>query len=97
MSHLLDYSNLEFIKSIFNKIISKIIDYKVYKESLKQKEYTLHISCIRCYSILLNKFCIYHSVKNNCDILDSFQYFQSIVPESKSINIFLFKELISLF
>jgi len=47
MSHLLDYSNLEFIKSIFNKIISKIIDFKVYKESLKQKEYTIHISCIR--------------------------------------------------
>ena len=38
-----------------------------------------------------------YSVKNNCDILDSFQYFQSIVPESKKINIFLFKELISLF
>ena len=97
MSHLIDFTNLDIIKSIFNKIISKIIDYKVYKENLKNKEYTPHISCIRCYSILLNRFCMHYSVKNNCDILDSFQYFQSIVPESKKINIFLFKELISLF
>jgi hypothetical protein len=83
MSHLIDFTNLNIIKSIFNRIISKINDYKVYKENLKSKEYTPHISCIRCYSILLNRFCMYYSVKNNCDILDSFQYFQSIVPESK--------------
>jgi len=97
MSHLIDYSNLELIKSIFNKIISKIIDYKEYKENSSRKEYTPHISCIRCYTILLNRFCMYYSATNNCDLLDSFHFFQSIVPESKKLNLFLFKELISLF
>jgi hypothetical protein len=45
----------------------------------------------------LNRFCFDYSIKNGCDLLDSFNHFQQIYPKSKKLNIFLFEELISLF
>ena len=97
ISNLIDFNNLETVKYIFNKIISKIKEYKTYKENLESKTFSPHIICIKCYSIFLNRFCFNYSIKNNCDLLDSFNYFQSVIPESKEINLFLFKELINLF
>ena len=97
ISNVVDYNNLENVKHIFNKIILKIKEYKAYKEKLASKTFTPHIICIKCYSIFLNRFCFNYSITNNCDLMDSFNYFQSIIPESKEINSFLFKEMINFF
>ena len=78
-------------------MIEKLFEYKNYKESLKKKIFTPHITYIRCYSILLNRFCFHYSINNNCDLLDSFYYFQNLFPETKKLNSFLFKELIICF
>ena len=97
ISYLVDFDNLEKVKIIFSKLITKIQEYKRFKENLPDKTFTPHIVCIRNYSIFLNRFCFSYSIKNNCDLLNSFQYFQSIIPESKDINKFVFLELINFF
>ena len=97
ISLLLDFDNLETVKFIFNKLITKIKEYKTIKESSNKKTFTPHIVCIRYYTIILNRFCFHYSIKNNCDLIDSFKYFQDIIPESKDINSFLFIELINFF
>ena len=97
MSFLINFDKLQSTQFIFKKIISKIKEYKTYKENLLEKNYSPHIVYIRYYSIFLNRFCFHYSIKNDCDLLDSFIYFQSIIPESKEINTFLFKELIIFF
>ena len=96
ISLLLDLDNLETVKFIFNKLITKIIEYKNIKEKSVEKTFTPHIVCIRYYSIVLNRFCFNYSIKNNCDLLDSFQYFQKLIPESREINTFLFMEFLVL-
>ena len=97
ISLLLDFDNLETVKNIFNQIITKILEYKKNKENLSKKTFSPHIAYIRYYSVFLNRFCFNYSAKHNCDLLDSFQYFKKIIPESKDINLFLFIELINLF
>ena len=89
ISLLLDLDNLETVKFIFNKLITKINEYKTLKGSLDKKIFTPHIVYIRYYSIFLNRFCFNYSIKNKCDLLDSFQYFQNLIPESREINSFL--------
>ena len=93
ISLLLDFDNLESIRIIFNQIITKILEYKKYKENLPKKTFSPHIVYIRYYSVFLNRFCFNYSAKHNCDLFDSFQYFQKIIPESKNIYLFLFIEL----
>ena len=95
ISHLFDFNNLESVKFIFNKMITKIIEYKIHKETMKNIIFSPHIVYIRCYSIFLNRFCFNFSVENNTDLFNSFQYFQNIIPNSKEINIFIYRELIS--
>ena len=97
ISHLINFNDLNVVKFIFNKIIEKLFEYKKYKESLKEKIFSPYIDYIRYYSIFLNRFCFNYSINNNCDLLDSFCYFQSLFPETKKLNTFLFKELIILF
>ena len=97
IAFLLDYNNLDNVKFIFNEIINKLCEYKNYKDSLKEKLFTPHIAYIRYYSIFLNRFCFNHSINNNCDLIDSFQYFQTLFPKTKELNVFLFKELITCF
>ena len=97
LCYLIDFDNVDSTKLIFNKIITKLFDYKKYKESLPDKIFSPHISLIRYYSIILNRFCFNYSLNNDCDLLDSFQYFQKLFPESKKLNLFLFKELITFF
>ena len=50
-----------------------------------------YITLIRLYIIVLNRFCFYYSLENNCDLFDSFKYFNLLSKCSK----FLFNELIN--
>ena len=94
LCYLMDFNNSESVKFIFNKILSKLIEYKNYKENISQKIYTPHISIIKYYSIFLNRFCFHYALNNNSNLYDAFQYFLSLFPESRELNKFCFKELI---
>ena len=94
---LINYDNKETIKFLFNTLYEKLLEYKKYKESLSNKILNPYIIIIKCYSIFLNRFCFNYSVKNKCDLLDSFNAFQTLFPQSKELNVFLFEELIHYF
>ena len=97
-SYLIDYNNLESVKFIFNQIIGKLMEYKKYRETQTEKTFTPHIIYLRIYSIFLNRFCFNYALSNNADLLDGFEYFQNnLFPESKELNTFLFRELITFF
>ena len=97
LCYLMDFNNSESVKFIFNKILSKLTEYKNYKENLPQKVYSPHISIIKYYSIFLNRFCFHYALNNNSNLYDAFQYFLSLFPESRELNKFCFKELITYF
>ena len=97
LCHLMDFEDSQSVNTIFSKIIEKLIEFKNYKESLQDKTFSPHISLIKYYSILLNRFCFHYSLSNNCDLLDAFRYFQNLYPKSKELNLFLFNELIAFF
>ena len=97
LCYLMDFNNSESVKIIFNKIFSKLIEYKNYKENISPKMYTPHISIIKYYSIFLNRFCFHYALNNNSNLYDAFQYFLNLFPESRELNKFCFKELIIYF
>jgi len=97
LCYLMDFNNSESVKLIFNKIFSKLIEYKNYKEKISQKMYTPHISILKYYSIFLNRFCFHYALNNNSNLYDAFQYFLNLFPESRELNKFCFKELITYF
>ena len=97
LTHFLNFDNEEISKSLFYKIFEKINEFKKYKESLSKEIYSPHLTIIRCYSIFLNRFCFNHSIKHECDLLDSFNHFINIFPQAKELNEFIFQELISYF
>ena len=95
--HIINFENKEVVNSIFNVIFEKLHKFKKYKVSLPGKIFSPHIVIIKCYSLLLNRFCFYYSIKHKCDLLESFTHFLDIFPQYKELNIFIFKELISFF
>jgi len=97
LCYLMDFNNSESVKLIFNKIFSKITEYKNYKENKPQKMYSPHISVIKYYSIFLNRFCFHYALNNNSNLYDAFQHFLNLFPESRELNKFCFKELIIYF
>ena len=97
LTHIINFDNQEIINSIFNIIFGKIYEFKKYKESLPNKIFSPHLTIIKCYSVFLNRFCFNYSIKNECDLLDSFNHFINIYPKSKEIHEFIFKELINFF
>ena len=95
--HILNFDNKETIKAIFNNILEKINEFKKYKENLPNQIFSPHLTTIKCYSLLLNRFCFNYSIKNECDLLDSFNHFMNIFPQFKELNGFIFNELVTFF
>ena len=95
--NILDFDNKETMNFIFNAIFEKLSEDKKCIEHSTQKIYSSHLINIKCYSLFLNRYCYNYSIKNNCDLLDSFNHFQKIFPQSKELNIFVFEELIKFF
>ena len=97
LTHIVNFDNEEIVSSVFNKIFENLNKYKQSKEVLQDKIYTPHLTTIKCYTLFLNRFCYNHSIKNECDLLDSFNYFMNKFPQFKELNEFLFVELINFF
>ena len=94
---IINFDNKATVDFVFNSIIDKLIENKKYKESLTNKIYSPHITTIKCYSLFLNRFCFNYSIKNQYDLLDSYNNFINRFPRSKEISIFLYEELINYF
>ena len=94
LTNIINFDNKTTVDFVFNLIFDKLIENKKYKENLPNKIFSPHITTIKCYSLFLNRFCFNYSIKNQCDLLDSFSNFINRFPRSKELNIFLFEELI---
>ena len=95
--HVINFDDDMVVKSIFDIIFEKLIEYKKYKESLTIKKYTPHLTTIKCSSLFLNRYCFNYSIKYDYDLYNSFIHFMNIYPKSKKLNEFIFKELILFF
>ena len=95
--HLINFDNEETINSLFNNILLKLKEFKEYKLNLQNKKFSPHLITIKCFTLFLNRFCFNYSIKHQCDLLDSFNYFLKRFPQAKELNEFLFEELINLF
>ena len=94
---IINFDNKETVNFISDIILEKLIEIKKDKNNTKDKSFSPHLIISKYYTLFLNRFCFNHSVKNKCDLLDSFNYFQNIYPKSKELNIFLFEELLNFF
>ena len=95
--HIIDFDDVDLMNFIFNVIFEKINKFRKYKDNLNDKKFSPHLITIKCYSILLNRYCFNYSIKNDCDLFDSFNHFLILFPQAKELNIFIFKELINFF
>ena len=95
--HIINFDDKEVVNFLFQLIFEKLYAFKKYKETLSDKIFSPYLIIIKCYSIILNRFCFNYSIKNNCDLLDSFNHYLDLFPQAKDLNIFLFKELINYF
>ena len=75
LTHIINFDDKKIVDFIFNVIFEKIYKFKRYKESLPDKIYSPHLIIIKCYSLFLNRYCFNYSLKNQCDLLDSFKNF----------------------
>ena len=95
--HIIKFDNKEIINNIFNLIFDKLYEFEKYKTNNLKKVLSPHLITIKCYSLFLNRFCFNYSIKNKCDLLDSFNQFLILFPRAKQLNQFVFTELISFF
>ena len=94
---IINYDDKETINFLFKIIFEKLFEIKNYKESLQKKIFSPHMIILKYYTLILNRFCFNYSIKNKCDLYDSFTHFQNIFPQSKQLNLFFFEELIHFF
>lgn len=70
MNLILNYENEEMINNLIFYISERIMK-KIYKD-LKENEFTFHISLIRFFSSLINRYCFYLCNKYNLDLKEAF-------------------------
>ena len=91
LSNMINWKDSNLTKDIFQYIINKITNQE--KEGIKQlkeNEYSYHLILYRCFGILLNYFCYYNSLENNCTIIESIKYFKSnLFKNQNEINLFV--------
>ena len=91
LSHMINWKDINLTKDIFQYMINKIMNQE--KEGIKQlkeNEYSFHLILYRCFGILLNYFCYYYSLENNCSLIESIKYFKSnLFKNQNEINLFV--------
>ena len=80
-----NWSDIKNIKEIFNYLINKITNQKSEGiKQLKHDEFSFHLGLYRCFGLLINYFCFYYALSNNCTLLNSIEYFKTNFFESKN-------------
>ena len=88
LTHLINFDNKEINDLIFNIIFDKLYKFKKSKDNMPVIVFSPHLIIIKCYSLFLNKYCFNYSIKNKCDLVDSFNHFLELYPEAKHANKF---------
>ena len=79
-----DWKDMKNIKEIFRYIINKIINQESEEiHELKKDEFSFHLGLYRAFGLLINYFFFYYSFNNNCNIINSFEFFEQNFFESK--------------
>ena len=97
LAHLINYENKEIMDLIFLTQSNMIYKFKEFEDNNYDKLFSPNIIAIRSYSLFLNRYCFNYSIKNECDLYDSFNHFLEIYPEASELNKYLFKEIINQF
>ena len=92
---ILDFNDINEVQTILNYLVDFIIHRKY--NVLDKDEYSFHITLFRFYSIFINKFCFSYSNSQNVDLLTSFNYIMSIIPNSNLLNEIIIQELFKFF
>ena len=92
---ILDFNNINEVQIILNYLVDCFVNKKY--NILDKDEYSFHITLIRFYSIFINRFCFSYSNSQNVDLLTSFNYIMSIIPNANILNEIIIKELFRFF
>ena len=80
-----NWKEINNIKEIFKYIMNKIINQKLEGiQQLNNDEFSFHLGLYRCFGLLINYFCIYYAFNNNCNIINSIEFFKHNFFESKN-------------
>ena len=88
----INWNELSYSEEIFKYLIYKIINQE--KEGIKQlkeNEFSFHLCLYRCFGLLINDFCFNYSIKNNCTLMQSIEYFKNFFDSKKEIELFVDK------
>ena len=88
-----DFNNKDLVKTIIQKFVDKFNNYKF----LNSNTYSFHIILIRIFSLFLNWFCLFYSIKNNSNIYEAIVYIIKLIPNYESIIDILIREQMKFF
>ena len=88
-----NFNNLELTKKLFKIYEEKFNNYKF----LQTNSFSFHIILVRSFTIILNRFCFFYSIKNNSNFYNSMKYIIQLVPNCEKIFEILIKETMKFF
>ena len=88
-----NFDNIELTKKLFNLYDEQFKNYKF----LDSNCYSFHITLLRSFSILLNRFCFHYSIKNNSNFYNAINYIKLLLPNYRYIFDILIKEQMKFF
>ena len=84
-------------KEITIKLLQIYEDKFKHYKFLNLNTYSFHIILLRSFSIFLNRFCLYYSIKFNSNFYDSMKYIKSLIPNYENIFDIIIKEQMKFF
>ena len=91
---IFNFNDVNLVKDVFT-YFSKII--RKEKHSLSSKEYSIHITLYRGFSIFLNRYCFHEANKNNTNIFASLQTAAKLIPDFKKCSKLMIKSIYKVF
>ena len=88
----INWNELSYSEEIFKYLIYKIMNQE--KEGIKQlkgNEFSFHLCLYRCFGLLINYFCFNYSIKNNCTLMQSIEFFKTFFDSKEEIELFVDK------
>ena len=88
----INWNELSYSEEIFKYLIYKIMnEEKEGIKQLKENEFSFHLCLYRCFGLLINYFCFNYSIKNNCTLMKSIEYFKNFFDSKEEIELFVDK------
>ena len=88
-----NFNNVELTKKLFKIYEEKFKNYKF----LPPNSYSFHICLVRSFTIILNRFCFFYSIKNNSNFYNTMNCIIQLVPNYEKVFEILIKETMKFF